>query len=296
MSLALDMIRAAARTRTARPDAARAAARFFRAAALPDGGFPDRGGRADLYFTVFGLMGLAALDAAPSGPAADAHAAYLAGFGNGSSLDFVHAACLARAWAVMRGAPPPQVAAAVLAQADAHRAADGGYNAVPRARSSTAYGCFLAVGAREDCGGAEPDPDAVARALGALVLPDGGYANTRGLPVGAAPATAAAVVTLAALGRDVPDAATRWLLAQQKPRGGWPAMPGLPADLLSTATALHALAAARAAPDAAAREACAAYVADLQAESGGFLGHEADTAADVEYTFYGLIAMGHAAP
>ena len=46
------------------PEATRARhARFLRESQLPDGSFPDRDGGADLYYTGFGLRGLAALDA-----------------------------------------------------------------------------------------------------------------------------------------------------------------------------------------------------------------------------------------
>ena len=65
----------------------------------------------DLYYTVFGLEGLAALRApiargphrAPTSPA----------FGDGAALDFVHLSCLARCWANLpEGVPPADVRAA----------------------------------------------------------------------------------------------------------------------------------------------------------------------------------------
>ncbi|MCX5654122.1 MAG: beta-hydroxylase, partial [Planctomycetota bacterium] len=66
-------------------------------------------------------------------------------------------------------------------------------------------------------------------------------------------------------------------------------------DLLSTATGLHALWRAGASLDETLRLACAGFVAGLATESGGFRGHAADTVADCEYTFYGLLALGHLA-
>jgi hypothetical protein len=67
MSLRLQMLRAARRARRLRPDLADGALAFLRTAALPGGAFPDRSGKADLYYTVFGLLGT--LAAAPAGAA-----------------------------------------------------------------------------------------------------------------------------------------------------------------------------------------------------------------------------------
>ena len=59
---------------------------FFRERYDPAGGFTNRAGLPDLYYTVFGLEGLAALRAPID---ADRTRAYLRGFGDGAALDFV---------------------------------------------------------------------------------------------------------------------------------------------------------------------------------------------------------------
>ena len=80
--------------------------------------------------------------------------------------------------------------------------------------------------------------------LGRLRAADGGYANQDDLPMGLTPSTAAAVTLLrhlrsAGASRRLAD----WLLARCRPEGGFFATPQAPIpDLLSTATALHALA------------------------------------------------------
>ena len=63
-----------------------------------DGGARDRAGRSDLYYTVFALDGLTALNA---GLPIEACAGYLRHFGDGAELDFVHRTCLARCWAAL---------------------------------------------------------------------------------------------------------------------------------------------------------------------------------------------------
>src|SRR5437870_9538324 len=65
-----------------------------------EGGFKGRDGKSDLYYTVFGIDGLLALQAEL--PTARL-ASYLKSFGQGEGLDFVHLCCLARAWAGVSG-------------------------------------------------------------------------------------------------------------------------------------------------------------------------------------------------
>jgi hypothetical protein len=306
------MLRAAARALRRRPEAARVAA-FLRAAALPDGIFPDRAGQGDLYYTVFGLQALIALRgdqgaerggsldpprnglsgepaAIRSEPAAEAAGdlvfraePYLRSFGPGVSLDFVHTACLARCWALVAGrGPDAETRRAILARIETWRSADGGYNPAPGAAAGTAYANFLALGACEDFAARVPDETGLARSLAGLRSADGGYANTPAAARGSTAATAAAIVTLVELG-------------QHGPEGGFRAMPAAPIpDLLSTATALHALAQAGVSLDDI-RRPCREFVEGLWADDGGFRGHWADDATDCEYTFYGLLALGHAA-
>ena len=107
------------------------------------------------------------------------------------------------------------------------------------------------------------------------------------------PATAAAATTRRHIGAPVDPAVARWLLAQRRPDGGFAAF-GLAggSDLLSTATALHALAYMDVPLDDL-RSATRAFVEDLWCDSGGFRGQPADASADCEYTFYALLALGH---
>ena len=211
-------------------------------------------------------------------------------------LDLVHLACLARCWALL-GAdePAPDARAAILKHLEAFRSPDGGYHPTPGADRGTAYAAFLALGAYEDFQTPLPEPAALVRGVRALRTDGGGYANTPGMPQGSSPATAAAVVVLNELGETVGQDVIGWLAAQMHPDGGWSAMPAAPvADLLSTATAVHALAVAGASLDEA-RIACLQFVENLWSDEGGFRGHGFDDHLDCEYTFYGLLALGHLA-
>jgi hypothetical protein len=85
-----------------------------------------------------------------------------------------------------------------------------------------------------------------------------------------------------------------WLLARCR-EGGFFASPDAPLpDLLSTATALHALGSLHVPIDGI-REACLDFVDSLWTSQGAFYGTWADDVPDCEYTFYGLLALGHLA-
>jgi prenyltransferase beta subunit len=263
---------------------------FLRDRLNPDGGFQDRTGASDLYYTVFGLDGLIALQ--ETVPAA-ASLRYLDGFADVCELDFVHACGLARAYAALQHRPAEPRVDRILARVESFRTPDGGYATAPDAASGSAYGAFLAIGAYQDLGRPLVQPEGVPRSLAGLRSADGGYANHPGLPAGITTATAAAVLVLRQLDVAPPREAGMWLLDRCHPRGGFFAARATPVpDLLSTATALHALSALHV-PLGGVAEPCLDFVDSLWTNRGGFFGTWADVAADCEYTYYALLSLGH---
>src|SRR5690606_28925230 len=215
-------------------------------------------------------------------------AGFLQRFGDGAGLDFVHLGALARCWAAI-GSLPEGLAPRLLARIETFRKADGGYDGDPRATHGTAYGAFVALGAYQDLGFSPPRPLQLVQSLRALETPDGGWSNLPGTSVGATNATAGALTLIRHLGFPAPARAADWLLAQAHPHGGFRAVPGAPIpDLLSTATALHALAAADRRLTSALHERCLDFIDSLWSAEGGFHGHWAVDHLDSEYTFYGL--------
>ena len=295
MSFRLEMLQVARLAPDLLGDAASLVEAFLRSRMTPDGGFMDRDGRPDLYYTVFGMEGLLALRREPDWPAL---ATWLQGFGGGAGQDFVHLCCLARCWNAMPPAAATLAGAArieMLSRLSAWRTPDGGFHQSPVATRCSAYGSLLGWAAHYDLKAELPAADQLGSCLAALRTPDGGYANEPGIPLGTTPATAAAVALHRHLHRTPDPAAGAWLLAQLHPEGGFKAMPGAPLpDLLSTATALHALDGMQVS-FAAHKEALLDYVDTLWSAEGGFHGHWADDALDVEYTYYGLLALGHLA-
>ena len=251
-------------------EAAEPVARFFHEQFNEDGGARDRAGKSDLYYTVFALEGLIALRQEPP---VDLVRPYLQKFADGDGLDLVHQACLARCWAALG----KDALAAETSDRMAANILVGGNGSV--------YHQFLQFGAIEDLGHSIEDPAAVISTVLEHQSPDGSF-------LGTTPTTAGAVTLLHHLGADVPRKAVDWLLARASPKGGFLPAPDSPVpDLLSTATALHALAAAHASIGAH-KEPTLDFV-DTLWTGKGFCGSWADDAVDSEYTYYALLALGH---
>ena len=267
---------------------------FFLRQFTGEGGGRDRSGRPDLYYTIFALAGLQALQVELP---AESVEGYLRSFGDGEDLDFVHLGALARCWAAIGLERMPEGSAdRLLTRIESHRSQDGGYDSDPGRDHGNAYGCFIALGAWQDLHRDLPSPLRMVQCLKFLETPDGAWANARGLPVGSTNATAAAVALLHQLYLPVNACVGDWLLARSHPEGGFLAMPQAPMpDLLSTATALHALACLECEVPAPVRERCMDFIDSLWNAEGGFHGHWADDELDAEYTFYGLLALGHLA-
>lgn len=205
-------------------------------------------------------------------------------------MDLVTLACLARCKADISGEKFSEPIADAIKE---FRSKDGGFNNKPNAEKGTAYGCFLALGAYQDIGACAPDPQAIADSIDSLKTAEGAYVNDPAIPVGSTPATAAALSVLYYLDADIGADTADWLLKRVTPEGGFLAMEKAPvADLLSTATALHALSLVDA-DTANLQERCLDFVDTLWDGYGGFCGSIADRTCDCEYTFYGLLALGH---
>ena len=288
-----EMLQIAGRATQLLDDADRAdVAAFVRGLQQPDGGFRGRAAGSDLYYTVFGVSCLLALKRPPNPLAVQR---YLESMGDGTALDFVHLASLARCWAGLSlGLLPSRRARALLPRMEQYRAADGGYNpAAPGASHGTVYGGFLAFLTYEEARNALPDAAALLASVRALRTPDGGYANAPGVAGSTTTATAAAMLLQQWLADAADPAAGAALQACASAAGGYLAFPGAPGpDLLSTATALVALHAAGIRPEPAAAARHLDFVESLWHESGGFCGHAADSVPDCEYTFYALLTMG----
>ena len=286
------MIDAAAKARRQLTDSVDLVAEFTAGRINRDGGFRGRTGKSDLYYTVFGIESLIALGARID---RDQVLGYLDQFADGRSLDLVHLACLARCRANLR--PPEHVEdelnERIAHRLEFHRCADGGYSNSMRAKSGTAYACFLALGAWQDLKLEIPNPTGLIDCILSLQRPDGSFANDATIQTGSTPATAAAITTLHYLNCPPPTPSVQWLLARSRATGGFLAAPAAPIpDLLSTATAIHALSLAQTPLDDI-KQPTLEFIDSLWSTEGAFAGNWLDETLDCEYTYYGLLALGH---
>ncbi len=273
-------------------DSAKLVADFLLRQQADNGAFVDREGKPDLYYTVFGIEGLVALQAQPNLPTL---LDYLDRRGSGDELDFVHLCCLVRCWAAIRdlGAKrQTQLTEAILERIEKHRSADGGYNAIAGSAEGTAYAAFLALGAWQDAGLTPPNPLAVVQSLKFLETTDGAWMNERRGRSGLTTTTAAAVGLLRQLQVPINPRVGEWLLTCAHPQGGFKASPQAPVpDLLSTATALFALTSLEV-DLSRVKEPCLDFIDSLWTNAGSFHGHWHEDTLDTEYTYYGLLALG----
>jgi prenyltransferase beta subunit len=319
MSIRLEMLQVARLAPKVLGEATNLIQSFLRQQQNEDGGFKDRSGKSDLYYTVFGLEGMISLDRtspragpeeceAQTAPVFERARSYLERFADGAALDFVHLCCLIRCWASIGTYQQnhPQCSGLStrpvdLSHLESFRSKDGGFNAAPASGCATAYGAFLGLSAYQDLNVPVPNASGLARSLQDLETSDGAWTNERAVSstdvslskTGSTNATAAACTILRNLHETVRPQAAQWLLARAHPQGGFLAAPNAPLpDLLSTATTLHALAGLRVSIESL-KEPCLDFVDSLWTNEGAFYGHWHDDHLDSEYVYYGLLALGH---
>ncbi|MFO0867862.1 MAG: prenyltransferase/squalene oxidase repeat-containing protein [Pirellulales bacterium] len=272
-------------------------ATYLRAAQQADGGFAGREGGSDLYYTSFGLRGLAVLGEL-YGATAERAAEFLRGrlSGKESIVDFLSLIYSARLLAAAAGVDPLADATPLWRDAVAEalhrlRRTDGGYAKGPEGHASSTYHTFLVVLCLQLIDRPVPEPEQIVAFLRTQACEEGGFREIRaGKRAGTNP-TAAAVGTLRALGALTPadrESTLDFLVNMQNDEGGLRANTRIPiADLLSTFTGLVTLIDLDALHEIDA-PAALRFVRGLELPGGGFHGAAWDAAHDVEYTFYGL--------
>ncbi len=292
MSIRLEMIQVARLAPKTLEDAADLVRTFLTGQLHAEGGFADRQGNQDLYYTVFGLDSLQSLDALPGTSFWQPYLDFKLQSGI-EKLDFVHLCCLIRCLSIA-----PEInrdSSGLLDRLLHYRSQDGGFNPEPGSEFGTAYGAFLAAGALQDLGmNLAEFEDGLMDSLGMLRTPDGAWGNDRKQRSGATNATAAVMTTMRQFGKVPPAESIDWLMSATHPMGGFLANKLAPIpDLLSTATALHALSGVQYEIAEDVRERCLDFIDTLWTNVGSFHGHWHEEELDSEYTFYGLLALGH---
>lgn len=270
----------------------------------PDGGFPDREGGSDLYYSSFALRCLVVLGALTPETSARS-AGYLRDrlTGQASVVDFysfLYACLLVQVGGgpdPLAGSPPdwPDRVAATL---ETFRTRDGGYGKTPGNASGSTYHTFLVGLTYELLGRSFPQPADVARFVQSRQREDGGFVEIAAMRRSGTNPTAAAVGTLqliegvegvSPLLPEIRESVTDYMASMASPaEGGLQANGRAPlADLLSSFTGAWTLA-QLGTLDRLDVDGVRAFGESLDLEDGGFRGGLWDEDTDAEYTFYGL--------
>jgi len=269
------------------------------------GGFCGRTDEPDTYYTFFGLGCAGALGLDVSEETRECVRGLEAG-----TFDAVHAVCLVRSQCLMQryglirrlagsrfatlikplsGGLHQRMRSGKVGAAEAFKLKYG--NTAYIENCADLYLAFLVFQAMEDVGLRLPNETTIQDLLNTCQAPNGGFGSKPGMQTGVATATAAALVLQRRMGLEVDTKAAQWLASLQQPEGGYLAVPGAPIpDLLTSAAVLFGLDYAGIGIQS--KSLHKDFVAAHWNEDGGFCGSMADLTSDVEYTFYGLLALG----
>jgi hypothetical protein len=230
-----------------------------------EGGYADRGGKCDLYYTLFGYYISEAFSATKVEPLKD----YVAATVENDNLSGVYRYCGAILYAKLigRDANTEKLRKQIVADLT---------NSDSKQPDYSGFLGIMALYYLEDFRNVQRVINQYKRSI-----------SMDGLPC---PVVAATAVLLGMAGNRQPEA-EEMLKSFYRKSGGFSALHRAPAeDLLSTGVALYALHFLDAdlrlmTPD------CLAFVDDLY-DNGGFRATQFDSLTDVEYTFYGLLGLG----
>ncbi|MFM8932621.1 MAG: prenyltransferase/squalene oxidase repeat-containing protein [Gemmataceae bacterium] len=265
---------------------------------LASGGFPDREGEPDLYYTAFGLRGMALLGVLDPERAIRA-GGWLAGHLNSqATVVDLHALVESCLLVSLAGAPDPLSSASPDWQnrlADllqTFRTPDGGYGKVPWATSGSTYHSFLVALTHPLMGRQIPDVPGLLAFLAGRERADGGWVEAPAMRKSGANPTAAALGLRQMLDSPLDpgrlDQTAVFLDSLAGTDGGYRANSSIPlSDTLSSFTVAwsldqHGLA------DRIRTTTLAKYLEMVALPEGGFRAGVWDAGEDVEYTFYGL--------
>jgi len=259
-------------------------ASFVSSQLTENGGFMDKNRKADLYYTSFGLMLAYIFKLNINTKNTES---WLEKQGNHLS-DLVYRSAYIRSRMLCKLLKSGKLSFAVsqLFKTKQMLPAFANY---PHGDENSPYSQFLLLSLREEMGINMENHQEILTSLSEYRVEDGGYSNVKGSKQASTNATVAALAVKGQLGgyRDNDD--VRFLYSLQDESGGFFAAVSSPVpDMLSTATALFMLKCYGIAPRFNAND----FIDAHWLQSGGFGATFMDETSDVEYTFYGLLALG----
>jgi geranylgeranyl transferase type-2 subunit beta len=283
-------------------------AHWILAQQTPEGGFANRRGKVDLYYTGFALRSLSALHALSADVAGKA-STWLLAIGraadsvrlrqpHGAFCDTVQAASWwdsiilceeVSAQKIIEDSERQRLQTLTFERIDSMRRDDGGFAKTAIETHGSLYHTFLTASLHARTGKPIPHEDNMRAFLRSLAKPDGGFIENRYSKRPGTNGTSAGVFLSLILNElDVSEKHFEFMESMRNEEGGFEAAPSAPlADLLSTYTALLTLKmAGRLNSDL--LDAAAHYARSLEMADGGYTGFALESVVDCEYTFYGL--------
>jgi prenyltransferase beta subunit len=261
--------------------------RFVESQRTQEDGFMDKSGKADIYYTLFGWMLSCVL-----GNHLHPHKMekYLSGQ-DIQAMDLIHYAALMRCRMIqklMAGRKAGFFLKTFFSSPVKIRDLED-FTDLPNSDPQSPYVRFIRLSLQEDTGQRIKNKTDILKSLDAYRVPGGGYSNIKGGNTAGTNATVAALAITGQLAGYKHHEDIEYLRELQDGSGGFSAAREAPVpDILSTATSLFMLKCYGVRPKYGSKDFIEAHWLD----NGGFSATLVEENSDVEYTFYGLLALG----
>ncbi len=251
-----------------------------------DGGFVNKQGESDLYYTAFGTLLQYIFNIKFNVEGLKNYLDHI----DTEGLDLIHYAAYMRCRLLASIAERSKLGVALKILSRKEIRDEQSFDVWPNNNKNSPYSRFIWLSLLEDTNNHKGNDSETIAALERYTVPNGGFSNMKGQAIASANATSAALMVMGQIdGYNKDSQGIAYLLKSQLPSGGFKAADNthMP-DLLSTATALFTLRCYGVQPRYSAQEFVEAHWLD----NGGFGATILDSSSDVEYLFYGLLALG----
>ncbi len=251
-----------------------------------DGGFVNKQGESDLYYTAFGTLLQYIFNIKFNVEGLKNYLDHI----DTEGLDLIHYAAYMRCRLLASIAERSKLGATLKILSRKEIRDEQSFDVWPNNNKNSPYSRFIWLSLLEDTNNHKGNDSETIAALERYTVPNGGFSNMKGQAIASANATSAALMVMGQIdGYNKDSQGIAYLLKSQLPSGGFKAADNthMP-DLLSTATALFTLRCYGVEPRYSAQE----FIEAHWLNNGGFGATILDSSSDVEYLFYGLLALG----
>ena len=259
--------------------------RFVESQKNDDESFVNKNKTTDLYYTMFGWLLACVLSIRTDNKMTSLYLKQQ----NTKEMDLIHYAAFIRCRLLQMLLAGSRVKLLLNSLSPIQVKSIHEFSEFPHDDVESPYSKFVWLSLMEDANKRIKNKDEIIANLMEYKVPDGGYSNIKRSSNAATNATVAALAVMGQLYGYKENKDILFLKDLQQESGGFAATIDSPVpDLLSTATSLFILHCYNIKPKTSPRDFIEAHWLD----SGGFSATLLDDVSDVEYTFYGLLALG----